>query len=198
MEFLRSLATDYWLPIHPRLRKAIVFALVTLVMLCVALGSLASKPQSVSANPIATNDSMPVANLAVIYVHVVGAVKHPGVYQLKPGDRVIDAVMAADGFSSRADQASINLARVITDGEQLVVLKLGQSADTPSDAPAKVNLNKASSTELETLPGIGPTLAARLIDWRLANGGFKSVNDLRKVSGIGPKLFEKLKLQVTL
>lgn len=218
MEFARKLIADYWLPIHPRLRKAIVFVFVALIMLCVALGSLASKPQRVQSEADSatvenagltasgtTNSDSPnadsISSIGTIYVHLVGAIRHPGVYELTTGSRVMDAVLAADGFAKNADQASINLARVLTDGEQLVILRLGEAASSLASASgevAKVNLNQASSTELETLPGIGPTLAARIIDWRLANGGFKKLSDLRKIAGIGAKLYEKLKPAATL
>ena len=145
-----------------------------------------------------------------IYVHIVGFVRHPGLYRLDSGARVVDAVFAADGFSAKADQSSINLARILTDGEQVFVTGLGNGwrAGNPvssggesvklKSASGLINLNRADEASIESLPGVGPTLAARIVDWRLANGGFKSKADLQKVSGIGDKLFAKLKDLVVL
>lgn len=138
-----------------------------------------------------------------LYVHVVGEVVHPGLYILQSGARLADAILAADGFSRLADQASVNLARLISDGEQVVVARIGAatSSTTGRASGAKlsqlVNLNRASEPEIEGLPGVGPTLAGRIIDWRLANGGFRSKADLQKVAGIGDKLFAQLKGLVT-
>jgi len=143
-----------------------------------------------------------------VYVHVLGAVAHPGLYVLPSGCRVVDAVAAAGGFAKNADHGGVNLAQVISDGEQLVVPVVGQApAAAPKDAPAaagastvagaKVNLNTASETELETLPRIGPSLAQRIIDWRTKNGRFASVDDLTNVTGIGEKTFDGLKDRVT-
>jgi len=145
----------------------------------------------------------------VIYVHVVGEVRHAGLYRLDSGSRVADAIFSADGFTARADQTSVNLARVLTDGEQLIVTRLNsaggdaagqnaynlraQSGGIGSTGATLVNLNRGDEAAIESLPGVGPTLAGRIIDWRAANGGFKSKADLQKVSGIGDKLFAKLK-----
>jgi competence protein ComEA len=139
-----------------------------------------------------------------IYVHVVGEVVRPGLYILQSGARLADAIFAADGFSRFADQASVNLARLITDGEQIVVSRVGGSVGgaisgpVPSSNKSLVNLNRSSEPEIEGLPGVGPTLAGRIIDWRVANGGFRSKADLQKVAGIGDKLFAQLKDLVTL
>lgn len=134
-----------------------------------------------------------------IFVHIVGAVVSPGIYKLSPGDRVIDVVFAAGGFLENSDQASVNLARAVTDGEQVLVFEKGANANTAGvNGPDQLmSLSRASAAELESLPGIGPTIAGRIIDWREANGGFKSVKDLLKVSGLGQKLFDGLKAQVS-
>lgn len=134
-----------------------------------------------------------------IYVHILGAVARPGLYELRDGDRAVDAVAAAGGFLETADQAQLNLARFVVDGEQIVVPVVGE---TPPAAPGTtadglVNINTADSATLETLPRVGPALAERIIDWREANGSFATVDDLRNVSGIGDKTFEGLRDLVT-
>ncbi|SDZ43928.1 helix-hairpin-helix domain-containing protein [Herbiconiux ginsengi] len=156
---------------------------------------------------------------AVLLVHVLGAVASPGVYELDEGARVVDAVAAAGGFTEQADQASVNLARPLTDGEQLRVFAVGEAppaaavgGDAGSGAGAvaggggagaagapgaKVNLNAATELELDGLPRIGPAMAARIIAWRTDNGPFSSVDDLLQVTGIGDKTFEGLRDLVT-
>ncbi|GAA4171770.1 helix-hairpin-helix domain-containing protein [Gryllotalpicola koreensis] len=141
--------------------------------------------------------------MASVVVHVLGQVKRPGVYELPDGARVIDAIGAAGGFAAGADQGGLNLAQVLTDGEQVAVPKPGQmpvasdpagSAGGTTPAPgAKVDLNSATPEQLETLPRVGPAMAQRIIDWRTQNGRFASVDDLKNVSGIGDKTFEQLK-----
>ena len=136
-----------------------------------------------------------------LFVHIIGSVKSPGIYQLDTGSRVYDAVLAAGGLTAKANQQSINLARALTDGEQIVVLNQNQSVAIQQNAPNQtqlVSLNQATSAQLEDLPGVGPALAGRMIDWRLANGGFKTKEDLLNVSGIGDKLFSGIKDLVTL
>ncbi|MBM7410725.1 competence protein ComEA [Clavibacter michiganensis] len=140
-----------------------------------------------------------------IYVHVVGAVASPGLYPLAPGSRVVDALAAAHGFAAGADTAGVNLARVLSDGEQLVVPRQGE-APTASAAPAgsaggvagsaspsaPVDLNTATAEQLETLPRVGPSLAARIIAWRSAHGRFARVADLGRVPGIGDRTLASL------
>jgi competence protein ComEA len=134
-----------------------------------------------------------------VFVHVVGAVVSPGLYELDDSARVIDAVMAAGGFVGIPSECSVNLARPVTDGEQIVVTSAEQScSETSGLSGAKVSLNNASETELDTLPGIGPTLAARIIAWRESSGPFTSVEQLNDVSGIGDKLFAGVKDLLTL
>ncbi len=136
-----------------------------------------------------------------LFVHIIGSVKSPGIYQLDTGSRVYDAVLAAGGLTPKANQQSINLARGLTDGEQIVVLSQSQSNLTQSGIQVQsqlLSLNQATASQLEDLPGVGPALAGRMIDWRLANGGFKTKDDLLNVSGIGDKLFSGIKDLVTL
>jgi len=134
-----------------------------------------------------------------ILVHVVGAVRIPGIYQVDAGARVLDAVMAAGGFTESAQQCAVNMARAVTDGEQITI-PLGDANDCTSTAAAskKVSLNRASLAELDALPGIGPTLAQRIIDWRTAHGSFTALTQLSQVSGVSDKLFASVKDQLAL
>lgn len=181
--------------VNRRLVLLVGLAVSAVVAILVSLNS--AKP--VPAEPIGLHSSMPIA-LPDCYVHVVGEVEKPGIYDLPSDSRVFDAIFAAGGFSDKADQASINLARTVSDGEQIVVIAKGMAFETsvsPS-TPKVISLNRSSQVELEELPGVGPTLASRIMDWRLANGGFKKIEDLKKVTGIGNKLFMQIKAQATL
>ena len=137
-----------------------------------------------------------------IFVHVAGAVKHPGVYSAPKGARLFEIIALAGGFASQADQSSVNLARTVEDGEQLSILKIGKQGSVISgasnSATSKINLNRANSSELESLPGVGPKLAGRILDWRTTNGGFNHVADLLEVGGIGDKLYAAIKPMVML
>ncbi len=143
--------------------------------------------------------SLAQATGAQLFVHILGAVERPGLYELREGDRAIDAVAAAGGFTNAADQGQVNLARFLVDGEQVYVPVTGEvpAAATGAVVDGKVNVNTADGTSLETLPGVGPALAGRIIDWRDANGNFATIDDLKSVSGIGDKTFESLKDLVT-
>jgi competence protein ComEA len=123
-----------------------------------------------------------------LFVHIVGEVKAPGMYQLPLGARLVDAVFAAGGLTVDADNSSVNLARELSDGEQVFVFKVGEQTETGTASSGLVSINRAGDKQLEELPGIGPALAARIIAWREANGGFKSKKDLLKVSGVGESI----------
>ncbi|MDD2555657.1 MAG: ComEA family DNA-binding protein [Syntrophaceticus sp.] len=142
-------------------------------------------------------------------VHVAGAVNKPGVYHLDSGARVEDAVQRAEPLAD-ADLNALNLARRIVDGEKILVPKEGEVTTAPDGngteqgMPAaqgqpggKININTASLEELDTLPGIGPAIAQRIIDHRTTHGPFRSSEDLQKVSGIGEKRYEQLKGLIT-
>jgi competence protein ComEA len=154
----------------------------------------------VSQIPDATGSLSP--SPAPIIVDVAGWVRRPGVYEFSSGDRVIDAVNRAGGARNGADLTSLNLAAPLTDGTQIVIPKPGAtvpggtgSSDTgtASGATALINVNTASETELEDLPGVGPVTAAAIIDYRTQNGPFAAVDDLIDVSGIGPSTLEQIR-----
>ena len=135
----------------------------------------------------------------MIYVDVTGEVLHPGVFQLPPSSRVIDAIKAAGGQSKYADLTTINLARVIKDGEQIYVDRkyvVGSGISSHNRTNSIININRASAKELESLPGIGPVLAARIVEYRKSNGPFTSVDDLKKVPGVGGAKLEKFKEKI--
>ncbi len=133
-----------------------------------------------------------------IVVHVVGEVAAPGVVSLEPGARAADALAAAGGPTASADLTAINLARVLVDGEQVVVPGPGQGAAAGAGGSAlsgaapgatgPLDLNRADAAAFDTLPGIGPVLAARIVDWRDEHGRFTAVEELTEVTGIGPAL----------
>ncbi len=136
-----------------------------------------------------------------LVIHVAGKVASPGIVRLPSGSRVIDAIDAAGGAEKGVDLTPLNLARILTDGEQVVVgidAPPQAATDQGSAGPSAVNLNSASTEQLATLPGIGPTLAARIAQWREQNGRFTAVDELLEVSGIGPAKFEAIADLVTL
>lgn len=143
------------------------------------------------------------AGTGIILVHVLGAVAEPGIVELGTGARVVDAVAAAGGLAAEADPGGVNLARVLVDGEQLVVPKVGEvpppvagatggRAGSASTGGGRVSLNQADVADLDTLPRIGPALAQRIIDWREANGPFTDVSQLLEVAGIGDAVYSGL------
>jgi len=139
----------------------------------------------------------------VVVLHVHGAVGEPGIVELPLGSRVVDAIAAARGPTDDADLGAVNLARIVADGEQLYVPRHGEvpppttGGGSGPDAQGRVNINTADAAALETLAGVGPALASRIIAWREQNGPFRSVDELTAVSGIGPKTLDGMRDQVT-
>jgi competence protein ComEA len=168
-------------------------------------GAVAGSTPSVSATGSAPASETASANStasAQLVVDVAGKVRRPGVYRLAPGSRVIDAVRAAGGVRRGISTNSLNLAAPLQDGEQVLVGAAGQPGAAQSGAGAgtsgAVDLNTATLEQLETLPGVGPVLAQRILDWRTQHGSFTSVEQLDEVSGIGPAKFAQLRDAVTL
>lgn len=198
-------------------KPAVVIGIVSLAVaiLCIAGLQLAhallpgtefsiSKAQTSTSEPIEdTASDTPIAE-KTIFVHVEGAVAAPGLLELSEGSRVYDAIQAAGGFAEDARHDAVNLARVLTDGEQIIVPTTqtdGGSDAAPAasagTAAGKVNINTADAATLDTLPGIGASTAAKIVADREANGPFKTIEDLKRVSGIGDKKFSQLEVCIT-
>src|SRR3989338_8193102 len=142
--------------------------------------------------------SSPIMDVAEIIVHVSGAVNGEGVYKLKTGDRVIDAIEMAGGATSQADLPSVNLAEKVKDGQKVNIPVKVQSVERVSGnsglrslgtAPGKININSASASELCKINGIGPGTAAKIIEYRSSNGSFSKIEDIMKVKTIGQGKF---------
>jgi competence protein ComEA len=161
-----------------------------------AAGLLLLVSRAPSGQPV---QLLPPPTASPLKVDVAGAVANPGVYSFPPGSRVQDAIQAAGGLLPEADPELLNLAALLKDGQ--VVRLPRKTSSTPgiqsTAAGGLVNVNTASLPELDTLPGIGPVLAQRILDYRSANGPFGKVEDLLQVEGLGPVIFEKLKDLVT-
>jgi competence protein ComEA len=165
-------------------------------------------------------DSLPIAKApaasvttattapATVVVDVAGAVSRPGVIELDAGSRVVDAIAAAGGVTAKADVARLNLAAVLVDGERVYVPVVGEAIPVPvggtgdassggSTPAGPVNLNTATAEELDALPGVGPTTAQAIIEWRSQHGGFSSVDQLLEVRGIGEAKLADLRDLVT-
>lgn len=161
----------------------------------VGLGIMRGQAQPTQTVQVDASDEGVVTG-GELYVHVLGEVARPGLYVLEPDARVVDAIAAAGGTLDDADLQAVNLARPLSDGEQLIVPAVGAAPEGGEGTPVGdglVDLNNADQAALETLPRIGPALAQRIIDWRETNGRFASVDDLLAVPGIGEKLLAGLR-----
>ena len=205
------------------LQNVPVPALVGVAMLCLLLvagalwrfwpsasGEATSQSFEVESEPQASNEEQSADSK--IKVDVEGAVASPGLYELEADARAGDAIEAAGGLTADAANASVNLAQVLTDGQQLYVPttqevqeqtstgsaqqqsgSTGSATATGDASQGKININTATADELQELSGIGPTLAQRIVDYREANGAFASIEDLKNVSGIGDTRFAAIK-----
>ena len=160
-----------------------------------------------AVQPVGAQETSPTASRpATVTVDVTGKVRHPGIAVLDAGARVVDALEAAGGAKPGVDVSDLNLARVLVDGEQVVVglpAPSGAAAAAPlatgatTGAPTLVNLNTATEAELDTLPEVGPVTAASILAWRDQHGGFRAVDELLEVDGIGEVTLGKLAPYVT-
>jgi competence protein ComEA len=186
------------LPFSPSRRQLLTAVAVGLVLLFGA-GKLlgGSGSQAALAPPAVPPVETATAAATAVVVDVVGAVRRPGLYRLRQGDRIADAVARAGGAGARADLTLINLAAPLADGQQVVVPARG-SAATAAAAPGAaaggpVHLNTATLEQLDSLPGVGPVTAQKILDYRQKHGSFASVDELDAVPGIGPARMEQLK-----
>jgi competence protein ComEA len=136
-----------------------------------------------------------------LVIHVVGAVRRPGLYRLADGARIADALRRAGGATRRADLSLVNLAAPVSDGSQVVVPRRappvaagsGSEAGDPAPAAGPIHLNTATAEQLDELPGVGPVTAQKIVDYREQHGAFSSVDDLDAIPGIGPARLEQLR-----
>jgi competence protein ComEA len=200
-------------------KQLYAYAAIAIVVAAVGVRAMAGSKAGAATAPVqlvaapsavasAAASSSPTSAPSVV-VYVCGAVRKAGVYTLDQGARVADAIAAAGGAGAHAELSAVNLAAKVTDGQQVIVPERGAavvpSAGTTSAAGAAgagapsavVNLNTASAEELDTLQGVGPSTAQKIIDYRTANGGFKTIDELKNIPGIGEVRFAALKDHVS-
>lgn len=167
-------------------------------------------------NNVITNENH--TNDDIVIIHITGSVKNPGIVKLKEGSRIEDAIESAGGLTENADITKVNLAYVVEDGtkikipsaseedigdEDIIDSKSGdniiieENAVPSNNSSQTININKATEKEFETLPGIGPSLASKIIEYRNQNGKFESIEDIKNVNGIGDNKYEKIKDLIT-
>jgi len=206
---LRTLLTQ-----HRSAAVVLIIALLTAIGIAITLSTQQPEteappllPAAVSQPPTTTTPK----TATTLVISVVGKVTNPGLVTLPNGARVADALKAAGGLIPGTDDTTLNLARRLTDGEQIYVgiptpPAENQPQDTPvptdrkggkADSTTKINLNTATANQLQTLPGIGPTMAQRILTWRAQHGQFDSITQLKDVGGIGTAKFAKLEQLVT-
>ncbi len=186
-----------------RLRVSIGAVLTVLVLgvtVLIGISTLSGTPEEQIPTNSVNPSIEPIALTSdTLLVHVGGEVHKPGLYELVSDSRVVDAVMAAGGAVGDIEACGINLARKLSDGEDITI---HTNASTCSPASAEesglVSLNTATTEQLEALPGVGPSLAGKILSWRQAHGAFTDLNQLDEVPGIGPKLLEQLTPDLTL
>lgn len=136
-----------------------------------------------------------------IYVDISGCVLNPGVYKVEAGTRLFQLIEKAGGLTEDADIRELNRAEEVSDGQKVIIYSFDESREVQQQSQSaeagKVNINKADSSELQTVPGIGPATAQKIIEYRQNNGGFDSLEDLKNVKGIGEKTFESMKEYIT-
>jgi len=200
MEQLRNAfesITQWWFDLHFSRNQKIALGMIAAIVLALSVLIVLRGNTQINATP----EIIPMTiSEPEIFVDVTGAVNKPGVYSLAGRSRVIDAIKAAGDSAPGADLSTINLARVLNDGEQIyvdstVVNSSGQRVSKKvSSGP--ININRSTLRQLDALDGIGPVIAGRIIEYRKKNGSFLSVDDLQKVSGIGAAKFAQIKSKV--
>ena len=189
--------TQWWFDLHFSRIQKIALSIIAAIVLSLSVLIVLRGNTQITAAP----EIIPITIAEPeIFVDVTGAVNNPGVYTLTGRSRVIDAIKAAGDSAPGADLSTINLARVLNDGEQIyvdstVVNSSGQRVSKKvSSGP--ININRATLRQLDALDGIGPVIAGRIIEYRKKNGSFLTVDDLQKVSGIGAAKFAQIKSKV--
>ena len=189
--------TQWWFDLHFSRNQKIVLAIVAAIVLALSVLVVLRGNTQITAAP----EIIPITIAEPkIFVDVTGAVNRPGVYSLTGRSRVIDAIKAAGDSAPGADLSTINLARMLNDGEQIyvdstVVNSSGQRV-SKKVASGPININRATLRQLDALDGIGPVIAGRIIEYRKKNGSFLTIDDLQKVSGIGAAKFAQIKSKV--
>ncbi len=189
--------STWWFELHySRMQKRALLILSLLILAFSSLVVVRGNSHEVVARPV-----IPIQISAPeIFVDVTGAVNKPGVYTMSANSRVIDAIKAAGNSAPGADLSTINLARVLSDGEQIFVdstlIKGARGGVSPSVRRGPLNINRATAGQLDSLDGIGPVIARRIVEFRKVNGPFVSVEDLQKVSGIGAAKFAIIKSKI--
>jgi competence protein ComEA len=179
--------------VNPILKIVIVAVVATAGLVWLNRPAPVAVPEVASPGiPITTSSGNPVTThgLDQIVVDIKGDVQTPGLVTLPAGARVADAIAAAGGVTPNADVTGINLAERLSDG-QMIFIGNAQSMQLSSDP--RINLNLATESDLDSLPGVGPVMAGRIIAWRESNQRFHSIEELQEVPGIGPKVFANLK-----
>ena len=189
--------TQWWFDLHFSRIQKIALSIIAAIVLSLSVLIVLRGNTQITAAP----EIIPITIAEPeIFVDVTGAVNNPGVYTLTGRSRVIDAIKAAGDSAPGADLSTINLARMLNDGEQIyvdstVVNSSGQRVSKKvSSGP--ININRATLRQLDALDGIGPVIAGRIIDYRKKNGSFLTIDDLQKVSGIGAAKFAQIKSKV--
>ena len=189
--------TQWWFDLHFSRNQKIALSIIAAIVLSLSVLIVLRGNTQINAAP----EIIPITIAEPeIFVDVTGAVNRPGVYSLTGRSRVIDAIKAAGDSAPGADLSTINLARVLNDGEQIyvdstVVNSSGQRV-SKKIASGPININRATLSQLDSLDGIGPVIAGRIIDYRKKNGSFLSIDDLQKVSGIGVAKFAQIKSKI--
>jgi competence protein ComEA len=189
--------TQWWFDLHFSRNQKIALSIIAAIVLALSVLIVLRGNTQINAAPEITPITIAEPE---IFVDVTGAVNNPGVYTLTGRSRVIDAIKAAGDSAPGADLSTINLARVLNDGEQIyvdstVVNSFGQRVSKKvSSGP--ININRATLRQLDALDGIGPVIAGRIIEYRKKNGSFLTIDDLQKVSGIGAAKFAQIKSKV--
>lgn len=189
-------------PESPASKRKLVFAASAGVALVALGGAVWSNATSGSGEVLVESATTvveaSVSPSATLVVQVVGAVVNPGVYELPLDSRVMDAVELAGGLTAKADPASVNLARIVQDGEQLVVGTNGSQRSSAAAQPSRININTATASDFDTLPRIGETMAERIVAFRDEHGPFGSLEALLDVPGIGELTLAGLRDNITL